>query len=57
MMINVTELFKDFRRYEKYCSCGYKAQVYLSISNKGDIAGFKRNAIITCPCCKRKIQC
>ena len=56
-MINVTELFKDFRRYEKYCSCGYKAQVYLSISNKGDIAGFKRNAIITCPCCKRKIQC
>ena len=57
MMINVTELSKDFRRYEKYCSCGYKAQVYLSTSNKGDIAGFKRNAIITCPCCKRKIQC
>ena len=40
--------------YEKYCSCGYKAQVYLSTSNGGDAAGFRRNTIIICPCCKRK---
>jgi hypothetical protein len=42
--------------YEKYCSCGYKAQAYLSTSNAGDIAGFRRNTTIICPCCKRKIE-
>ena len=42
--------------YETYCSCGYKAQAYLSTSKQGDIAGFRRNTTIICPWCKRKIE-
>ena len=41
--------------YEKYCSCGYKAQAYLSCSDEGDMAGFKRSTILVCPCCGQKI--
>lgn len=47
---------EGFAVYEKYCICGYKAQVYLSNSDKGDILGFRRYTTIICPCCKRKIK-